>query len=577
MDAREFVSSLKKIKRNGSGYLACCPAHDDKTPSLSVSQAEDGRLLVHCFAGCSVNSILSAMGLTEADLFNNPETPIKNTTNKLIRTYPYHDVNGNLLFEVCRYEPKDFRIRRIQGEKIIWGLGNVELVLYRLPEILKALGQTVYICEGEKDADSLRALGLTATTAPMGAGKWREEYTYYLKDINQVVLIPDCDTPGRNHMCAVSEQLESAGINCLITDLLELDATLTEKSDVSDYLSKGGALDKLIECSLKPQDFIKRFPKENKDIKPSILEAVSLGEYLKKIFWEEYDKNSGVPHVTTGFPSLDKLLGHTLMPGLYVLGAVSSLGKSAFCSQIADNLAAQGRTVLYFSLEMPIFEMVSRTLTRILFQQTPDSPVNTGQLLRGELGRNWLTQAVSDKISAIRDNIHYIEGNFKLGVSEIREHLNNIPKGSAPIVFVDYLQVLTSPAPRLTDKQAMDYNVVELKRISRDYGAVIFAISSLNRQNYNDELNFTAFKESGAIEYSADFVMGLQARGISEAVDAAGFDEKKLARQITKAVNKAKAGVPRELECVVLKNRRGEAMGKFGVKYWPGQNWFEER
>ena len=114
-----------------------------------------------------------------------------------IATYAYHDENGELLFEVVRYQPKGFAQRRPDGTGgWIWNLDQVRRVLYRLPEILAAdPNEPVFIVEGEKDVDALRALGLAATTNPGGAGKWRSEYGESLRG-RQVVALPDNDAVG---------------------------------------------------------------------------------------------------------------------------------------------------------------------------------------------------------------------------------------------------------------------------------------------------------------------------------------------------------------------------------------------
>ncbi len=572
MEIREFTSLLKKIKRQKDGYIACCPAHDDKTPSLSIKSAEDGKILLHCFAGCDTSSILSTMKLTESDLFpQEKQKIIKKNSPTLKKIYTYCDINNNPIFEVCRYEPKDFRIRHFGNGGYIYGLGDIQPVLYNLPEASQA--DTVYICEGEKDADLLIAHGLAATTAPMGAGKWRESYTEQLLHVKKVVIIPDCDSAGKKHAYQIIKAMNK--IPCEIIDLKSIDPSLPDKSDVSDLL-KNHTLDELLSA---PRIAGENYLTDNVNVSDQTA-TIILQNYVKNNFWADINKNKDSFFMRTGFPSLDKILGNTLSPGLYILGAVSSLGKSAFCSQLCDTWALQHHHVLFFSLEMSVHEMTARTLARLLFQHKPEqeTSITTGDILRGNVDKLKLTEIIENQLSNFDKYITYAEGNFNIGVSQVRSICEEYKETYSvkPIVFIDYLQVLTPSSARLTDKQSVDYNVVELKRISRDLDIPIIAVSSLNRQNYNEELNFSAFKESGAIEYSADFVMGLQASGVSAAASNMAVDEKKLTRQIAQCVKTVKMQIPRQLEAVVLKNRRGEAMGKFELRYWPGQNWFEE-
>lgn len=578
MDIREFVAQLKKIKRQGEGYLACCPAHDDKTPSLSIKESIDGKILIHCFAGCDTTSILSAMGLAEQDLFLKPPSSPSKGKN-LVTRYAYEDAFGNLQYEVCRYTPKDFRIQRIEQGQRKWGLGTVNPILYKLPNIVTAIQakQPIFICEGEKDADTLTALHYTATTAPLGAGKWRDSYTSELQGAIHIIILPDCDKPGRQHAITVAEKLIKQGLRVSLADLQQLAPSLPEKADITDYLQQAGSMSVLLE-NLMTLDTFKEY--YTSPVVSLDTEAIPLNIYLQTSFWTQYQLHGGLPHLTTGFTSLDKLLGYTLPSGLYILGAVSSLGKSAFCSQIFDNFATQQQHVLFISLEMSTFEMTSRTIIRYLFQKNPDiiQPYVTGQLLRGEIPRPAIEAIIQTDMADMSPYLTYMEGNFSIGVSQIRAVCESYIKNTntRPVVCIDYLQVLTPPEIRLTDKQAMDQNVVALKRMSRDLNIPIWAVSSLNRQNYNDELSFSAFKESGAIEYSADFVMGLQAAGVSEAAANLQWDEKKMTRQVAQKVKEVKRQTPRLLEAVILKNRRGEATGRFGLKYWPGQNFFEE-
>ncbi len=112
---------------------------------------------------------------------------------KIVARYPYHDETGALLFEVVRFEPKEFRQKRATGE---WGLGDTRRVLYRLPQLLAAPADApVFIAEGEKGVEALTHLGAVATCSPMGAGKWRDEYSRFLKN-RRVVILPDADEPG---------------------------------------------------------------------------------------------------------------------------------------------------------------------------------------------------------------------------------------------------------------------------------------------------------------------------------------------------------------------------------------------
>jgi hypothetical protein len=159
---------------NGRDEFVCfCPGHEDRyTPNLHVGEAPDGTVRLWCSAGCSQEKVLAALeerGVSRSALF--PQRNGGKTRRKIAATYDYHDPDGKFVFQAVRYEPKDFSQRRPDGNGgWIWNLRGVETVLYRLPEVLEAArsGGTVYVVEGEKDADRLASLGRTGTTSPMG-------------------------------------------------------------------------------------------------------------------------------------------------------------------------------------------------------------------------------------------------------------------------------------------------------------------------------------------------------------------------------------------------------------------------
>ena len=152
---------------------------------------------------------------------------------------------------------------------------------------------------------------------------------------------------------------------------------------------------------------------------------------------------------------------------------------------------------------------------------------------------------------------------MELGVREVREavreHLRQ--RGERPVVMVDYLQILRPDDPRATDKQNTDRAVVELKRISRDFDLPVVAVSSFNRDNYRSAVSMEAFKESGAVEYSSDVLLGMQLEGAGES----GFD-----------VNEQKRRTPRPVELVLLKNRSGLPHAKLSLRYYAKYSCFLE-
>jgi hypothetical protein len=232
-------------RADGTGFDALCPAHEADgerhRPSLSVSTGRDGCVLMKCHAGCTVEAVLAALGLTVRDLFPGHAG---GNGRRIAATYDYQDEAGCLRFQTVRYHPKDFRQRRPDGKGgWAWDLRGVERLLYRLPELVNAdPSAPVFVCEGEKDVERLRSLGLVATCNPMGAGKWQQRFNGPLRG-RHVIVIPDNDDAGRNHARQVAESLNGAAASVTTLEL----PGLPDKGDVSDWLNKGGTKERLLE------------------------------------------------------------------------------------------------------------------------------------------------------------------------------------------------------------------------------------------------------------------------------------------------------------------------------------------
>lgn len=278
----------------------------------------------------------------------------------------------------------------------------------------------------------------------------------------------------------------------------------------------------------------------------------------------------------TGFAILDET-AKGLYTGLYVVGAISSLGKTTFCTQLADQLAAAGEEVLFFSLEQSRLEIVSKSIARRTAQADITTAVDSLSIRRGYLPRHVLTAAKEYK-EAVSDRLSIIEGNFNCNISFIGDYVRRyIQKtGKKPVVFVDYLQILQPEKDERgrtpSTKETVDTIVTELKRLSRENGLTIFVISSLNRSNYLTPVDFESFKESGGIEYTADVVWGLQLQVMHDGI----FDQVTKIKEKREKVKEAKAANPRKIELVCLKNRYGISSYSCYFDYYPKFDLFVE-
>lgn len=240
-----ILSKLPDAKQSGKGWSARCPAHEDRRASLSIAEGDDGRALVKCHAGCKTDAICAAVGLTVLDLMPTASmmpTPIKskakptNGKPRIVATYNYCDERGELLLQVVRYDPKDFRQRRPKpGGGWDWSVKGVRVAPYRLPELLAEPTRPVVVVEGEKDADNLARVGVLATCNARGAGKWSADHAEFLRG-RRVVIVPDNDDAGRNHARQVAQSLNGIAESVRVVEL----PGLLAKGDASDWIAAGG-------------------------------------------------------------------------------------------------------------------------------------------------------------------------------------------------------------------------------------------------------------------------------------------------------------------------------------------------
>jgi archaellum biogenesis ATPase FlaH len=247
---------------DGARAMALCPFHGDTKPSLSIDLKKG---IWHCF-GCEASGNIVSFYMKQYEV--DYETALKelesigetqpSASPRIVATYDYVNEDGKPLFQVVRFKPKEFRMRRPDRKGgWSWDLRDVRLVPYNLPQILEAKkalriifqgkilkilpSKQIFIAEGEKDADALRNKGLVATCNPMGAGKWREEFNEHFNGA-KVVIIPDNDDAGRKHAETVAQNLKVITKSVKVVSL----PNLPERGDITDWLYRGGTRNELI-------------------------------------------------------------------------------------------------------------------------------------------------------------------------------------------------------------------------------------------------------------------------------------------------------------------------------------------
>lgn len=232
----EFVALLHAhvpgLRINGTQATGHVPWCEDKHPSFSAD-LDKGAWHDHARQeGGGVKDFKARLGLNGVG----PQQ-----ARKIVATYDYTDEHDSLLFQVLRYDPKDFSQRRPDGKGgWVYSIKGVRRVPYRLPEVMAA--SEVLIGEGEKVVDCLRSHGFVATCNPHGAGKWLPELNQYCAR-KHVAILPDNDETGENHAWDVARSLLPVATAVKIVRL----PGLLPKGDVSDWLDAGHTKEKLAE------------------------------------------------------------------------------------------------------------------------------------------------------------------------------------------------------------------------------------------------------------------------------------------------------------------------------------------
>lgn len=425
---------------------------------------------------------------------------------------------------------------------------NIE---YIKKELKPGNDKYIYICEGWADALSFEDVGKKAIAlhSTQQINKLKDFIESNKFTASKYVYMLCCDNDEAGHK-ANSELAEYFTDNNISYHKMQIPE---EYNDINEwYIATGD------------KDTFKKLL--NPFTKQTVL------DYIDNSFLKDIERMKGFKGRSTGFRNLDKEI-NGVVPGLYVLGAISSLGKTTYITQLADQMASRGEHIIFFSLEQSRFELVAKSISRQTCMLNPKEAKTSLAIMQNTDVADITIKAV-EQYQPIAHNTIIVEGNFNINVISIREYVEQYIAftGIKPVVVLDYLQILRPINDRLTDKQQVDYNVTELKRISRDYDIPIFVICSFNRDNYTTTVDFTSFKESGAIEYSADVVMGLQLKVMEEIQEM----KKPTISQIRNKINDAKNETPRRVELIGLKNRNGKSYFKCDYKYYPAFNYFEE-
>lgn len=507
---------------------------------------------------------LRAYGVGYIPEWRHPNSPNAPATPRLIipnslKGYLARDTRGNLTDTEMKYA------KQRAGHVGIW---NVKAIAES--------EQPIFVVEGEIDALSVIDVGgmAVALCSASNAKKFLEAVAQRKPRLGFILSL-DNDGAGQDAKEIISKGLTESEIHFCVHELPAQykDANeflIANRHEFGEWCNLGiSAFREII--SERESQAREEFENES---------AYSdLGHFLQTL--KKSREGKAIP---TGFSQLDTLFDGGLYPGLYFIGALSSLGKTSLILQVSDNIAKYGRGVLFFSLEMSRNELIAKSLSRLTRQLCGDNTrlaKTTRGILRADFNpaeQKIFTRAV-EEYSGYASNLFISEGVGDIGVGEIRKKLDrfmHFNEGIPPVIVIDYAQILAPADMRATDKQNTDKNVLELKRISRDYQIPILAISSFNRENYLEPVNMSAFKESGALEYSSDVLIGLQYADWDYRDKEKESEHKKRVRERLETISVlSKQGMPIDIECKILKNRNG-VKDKINLRFYPMFNLFEE-
>lgn len=430
--------------------------------------------------------------------------------------------------------------------------------LFNLQDLYNEERQPVFICEGWADALSIYECGGYAISTNSV-----ENYKKLIKQLNDrptsnpLIVAYDNDESGKKYTSILLGELKQLKVACKAFDYSKFKTTC---KDLNEYLQRDKT--EFSDTIKKEEDEIKKQFAEFSDPYKKGYAINKLDAFLNEI---KEKKNEAIP---TGFKELDKALDGGIFPGLFILGAESSLGKSTLVLNVAEQLAEQGQDVIYFSLEMATRELIARSLSKLTFLfngKKIDATGNktTKQILKGDPGE------YSKEIEAykkIANSLVIYEDQQGITVDDVVNYAtgHQAETGKTPIIILDYLQLIAPRNANDTDKMKMDYSVKALKQLSQKLNTPVIAISSVNRAGYGDRVDMKAFKESGAIEFSSDVLLGLNLETtVNGTTDA-------------KAIDEALHDTPRKMVLEVLKNRNGERNKKIPFLYYSGFNYFED-
>ena len=446
--------------------------------------------------------------------------------------------------------------------------------IYIVPDIISAIVLT------ERGFPAMAA-GIAIPDLNSQIQEDRRKYTEYVKNTaaeiaihnlsdKEIVIVKGIND--RNEKRAPDVRIWNAQFHADLIRELEAYAGINVRKCQLDYFTAAKA-------ARNGMHMLRKYLNQTDDSRKDILQQNDL-YYLNFGFWERIEEIRELDF-GTGFQYFDETFGK-MSPGLYCLGGLTGCGKTTFALQVADQVAASGHPVIYFSLEQSREELTMKSISRICSQKYGvyissmdlltgynPNPDKCSAVIREHNKNNAIENAFKYYQDIIAPNKWTLQREFKADYTEIRKRIEAFIKRTdkLPLVIVDYLQVLSLPeGSRKTDTEAVNEIVENLKQASKDYSVPIWVLSALNRASYNTPISNADFKQSGQIEYTADYLLGIQYKDIQTGTimkAKEGKSKKPSESEIKAAADELSMQYPRKMTIAILKSRGRSKSHKF--------------
>lgn len=431
-------------------------------------------------------------------------------------------------------------------------------------DILGKTDEPIFIVEGIFDALSICEVGGNAIALGTTGNHSFVDKVKTCPSCPPIILALDNDKAGQEATTKITNQLLNLGIFCVSVSIPE------GKKDANEVLlANRNEFQQFVEDAVEYCEQALVNEKEN-----------YLKEHSTKYQISDFLYAIANPPalIKTGFDELDELLAGGIAPELIIFGAMPSLGKTTFALNLSYKAIHEGHDVLFFAYESGRYELMAKLLSLTTYQldkklnYTSEHAKTAKSITKGCV----LNASVEDKehfelalreFEDVSKHLFFYDGD-EMTVEYVRKAVAKHIKmtGNKPIVIIDYIQQMPSTSPHATDKMKADANIIALKHINRSFQVPVIGIASLNRTGYAASANMTSFKESGAFEYGADILIGLQYYATEE-------EKKEYATKWNEFIIKQRAKDVIPIEFVMLKNRNG-VTGSFFLDFRPRFNEF---